>query len=101
MQTAFIGVADVHAGPLADGFQPLQLVNFRGVVFYIWIRVSAHLADKFSLNLGRGNRLTGANFRGLKATGERYEKRPLETNIICGFLSEKTQLVVDFGGPLR
>ena len=33
MQAALVGVADIHAGPFADGFQPLQLVNLGGVVF--------------------------------------------------------------------
>ena len=33
MQTAFIGVADIHAGPFPDGFEALQFVDLGGVVF--------------------------------------------------------------------
>ena len=32
MQTAFIGVADIHPGPFAHGLQPLQFVDLGGVV---------------------------------------------------------------------
>ena len=33
MQTALIGVADVHARALADGFEPLKFIDLRRVVF--------------------------------------------------------------------
>ena len=32
VQAAFIGVADVHAGPFADGLQTFQFVNFGCVI---------------------------------------------------------------------
>jgi hypothetical protein len=33
VQRAFVGAADIHAGPLADGLQPLQHLDGGGVVF--------------------------------------------------------------------
>jgi len=33
MQTALIGIADLHPGALAHRFQTFQLVDLRGVVF--------------------------------------------------------------------
>ena len=41
VQPPFIGVADVHAGAFADGFQPLQLVDFRGVILLRRLRRDA------------------------------------------------------------
>jgi len=34
MQPVLIGIADVHSGPLADGLEALQLIDFRRVVFF-------------------------------------------------------------------
>ncbi len=36
VQTAFIGVADIHAGPFPDRFETLQFVDLRGVVFLVF-----------------------------------------------------------------
>ena len=33
MQTTFIGVADVHAGPLSDRFESFEFIDLSGVVF--------------------------------------------------------------------
>src|SRR5690606_23541053 len=33
MKAALSGIADVHVGPLPDALQPLQLLDFRGIVF--------------------------------------------------------------------
>ncbi len=35
VEATLIGIADIHAGPLADGFQALQLVNLRGAIFLL------------------------------------------------------------------
>ena len=32
METPFIGVANIHVRTLPDPFQPLQLLDFRGIV---------------------------------------------------------------------
>jgi len=51
--------------------------------------------------IGRKNRITGANFCGLKDTEKGYKKSAEKTNIIFLFFSEKAQLVVDIGPQLR
>ena len=33
MQTALIGVADIHSRPFPDRFEPLQFIDLGGVVF--------------------------------------------------------------------
>jgi hypothetical protein len=100
MQPALVRVADIHAGPFADGFQPLQLVNFRGVVLSIWIRLSAHFPNKSS-QLWRRNCSQTATSGGLKRAQKEYEKTGDKTTFICVYLREKAQLVVAFGGGLR
>jgi hypothetical protein len=32
VQTAFIGVADIHSRPLPDRFKPFEFIDLRGVV---------------------------------------------------------------------
>ena len=80
VQAAFIGVADIHAGAFADGLQPLQFIDFGGIILLRRLRRRAPDSDCFSrpcLTLKIGAR--GRGFCLPRATGKVYGKRGLET----------------------
>jgi len=39
VQTALVGIADIHPGAFPDGFEPLEFIDLGGVVFFEWFRL--------------------------------------------------------------
>ena len=48
MQAALVGVADVHAGTLSNGFKPFELIDFRRVVLLQRLGFFRFLSRNFS-----------------------------------------------------
>ncbi len=105
MQPALVGIADIHAGPFSDGFQPLEFVNFRGVVFYIWIRIGAHFSGN-STSIWPQKPFHGCGLSRPERHPQKIRKKPPKNNfylrlssrkntISCGHLARLTLRVVE------
>jgi hypothetical protein len=62
MQPAFIGVSDVHSGPFADGFQPLELIDFRRIIFLRRVDRRGSIFHGFKYVFVRHNRCSDEEF---------------------------------------